>query len=156
MTSEPHVRLPSLRVWQQEEEPQSIWLGRPEELECRSSTGLEETETPLLEDAHKISHALVPAQSSDSIGAWARPTCGSWRVSWGGGSWLWLTVGAGTLVVEVPGNVDWCELSQRSPFWHQDLAPPNSLQAPVLGRLRPNNQWDGGENTAPPISRQAA
>ena len=33
-----------------------------------------------------------PAQSSDFIGAWARPTCGYWRVSWRGGGWLWLSL----------------------------------------------------------------
>ena len=37
---------------------------------------------------------------------------------------------------------------------HQDLAALNSLQAPVLGHLRPNNQQGG--NTAPLINRQAA
>ena len=39
-----------------------------------------------MEGSHKISHALQPEQSSDSIGAWGRETylC-SWRVSWGGG-----------------------------------------------------------------------
>ena len=47
-----------------------------------------------------------------------------------------------------------CELSWRLPFWHQDLAPPSSLQALVLGPLKSNNQEDG--NTAPPINRQAA
>ena len=48
---EPYIRLSSLRVWYQEEEP-------PVGLEFRSSTGLGETETPLLEDAHKVSHTL--------------------------------------------------------------------------------------------------
>ena len=61
-------------------------------------------------------------------GARAKLTCRSWRVSWGSRGQLWLTVGARTLVTEVPGNTDGCECSWRSPFWHQDLAPPNSLQ----------------------------
>ena len=30
-----------------------------------------------------------------------------------------------------PGNINWCGISQRSPSQHQDLAPPNSLQATV-------------------------
>ena len=58
------------------------------------------------------------------------------------------------LVAEAPGNINWHVLSWKSPFWHQHLAPPNSLQAPVLEQLRANNQQD--RNTAPPISRQAA
>ena len=36
-----------------------------------------------------------PAQSSNSIGAWAGPTYESWRVSWGGWDWLWITMGGG-------------------------------------------------------------
>ena len=74
-----------------------------------------------------------PGQSSDSIGAWVKPTCGSWRVSWRGEGWLWLTVGARTLVAGAPGNIHWRELSWRLSIWHQDLAP-------VLGCLRPNNR----------------
>ena len=36
---------------------------------------------------------------------------------------------------EALGNILQCELSQRSPFWHYDLPPPKSLQAPVLGHI---------------------
>ena len=55
------------------------------------------------------------------------------------GRWgqLWLTAGTRALVAEVLGSAHWCELSWRPPFWHQDLAPPNSPKAPVLGCLRP-------------------
>ena len=41
------------------------------------------------------------------------------------------------------GETDLNELSWRSTFWHQDLAPPNNLQTPVLESLRPNNNQDG-------------
>ena len=63
---------------------------------------------------------------------------------------MWLTVGKRKLVTEVLGIF----VSVSSPGGHhfgRDLAPPNSLQALVLGRLRPNNQQN--RNTAPPISR---
>ena len=43
-----------------------------------------------------------PEQSSDSTGAWARPTWGSWRVSWGGRSWLWHSGGTRRLKAEPP------------------------------------------------------
>ena len=33
---------------------------------------------------------------------------------------------------QAPGNINWQELSQRSQSRHQDLAPPNCLQNPVL------------------------
>ena len=46
------------------------------------------------------------------------------------------TLGARTLVAETPGNIHCCETTQRSPFWHWDLAPPKSFQAPLLWRLR--------------------
>jgi len=39
-------------------------------------------------------------------------------------------VRARTLVEEAPENIDWLELPHRSPFWHQDLAPPNNLEVP--------------------------
>ena len=67
---------------------------------------------------------------------------------------LWITAGTKTLVAVVLGSTHWHESSWRLPFSHQDLVPPNSLQAPVLALLRPNNQQ--GSNTAPPIRRQAA
>ena len=51
---------PEPGVWNQEEVPQSIWLSRPEGLECKSSIGLKKAETPLLEGAHKVSGALGP------------------------------------------------------------------------------------------------
>ena len=46
-SSEPQIRLPSLEVWQWEEEPP------------RNSTGLRERKAPLLEDAHKV--LCIPA-----------------------------------------------------------------------------------------------
>ena len=91
---------------------------------------------------------------SDLIRDWARLICQYWKVSCEGGEQLWLTAGTRTWVAAVLRSTHWCEPSWRPPFSHQDLAPANSLQAPVPGRLRPNNQQGG--NTAPPISRQAA
>ena len=84
--SRTYVRLPSPGVWHWKEEPQSIWLWRPAGLECRSSTGLGETSRLYSWRAYTRIHMhWDPGQSSDSIEAWARPTCVSWRVSWGGG-----------------------------------------------------------------------
>lgn len=53
-------------------------------LECKSSTGLGETETPLLEGSHTLG-------STQSRRGWARPPCESWRVSWGGEGWPRIT-----------------------------------------------------------------
>ena len=76
-----------------------------------------------------------PEQSSDSIGAWedlpvGRPFKeGSFRRQ---GGWRWLTVGARTLVVEIPENIHWHELSWKwlfwLPFWHQDLPHPTACR----------------------------
>ena len=52
-SSEPHVRLPRLGAWHQERSP------RPFGFENQQGviTGLAETETPLLEGAHKVLYA---------------------------------------------------------------------------------------------------
>ena len=55
---------------------------------------------------------------------------------WGGGRPLWLTVGTRTLVAEVLTRVS--SPGGQPPPQHQDPAPPNSLQAPVLERLSLN------------------
>ena len=110
--------------------PQSICLRRPVGFDHRNSTGLGETETPVLESAHKVSCALGPrGKSSDLTRAWAKPICWYWRVSywWGEGGRLWLTVGTKTLVAVVLGSTHWCKCSWRLPFSHQDLAPATSL-----------------------------
>ena len=92
----------------------------------------------------------VPGQSSDSTGIWD----------------LWVMEGllrrSGlalaycvciTLEAEAPENNHWHELPQKSSFWKQDLAIPNSLQAPVLGYLWTNNQQGG--NTTWPLPKVA-
>ena len=84
-----------------------------------------------------------PGKTSDSRAAWARSTYGSGRICWGGRSRPWLTEDERTLVAEDPGNTHLCELSQRSPFWHWELAPFNRPQVPVLACRRPDNQqWE--------------
>ena len=49
-SSEPHIRLPSQR----------IWLWRSVGFDCRNSTGLGETETSVLESTHRVSCAPGP------------------------------------------------------------------------------------------------
>ena len=52
--SELHVRLLSKGSYKGTRKPQGIWLWRPVEFDWRSSTGLEEIETLLLQGTHKI------------------------------------------------------------------------------------------------------
>ena len=71
---------------------------------------------PFSEDT-QVSCALGPSwKRSDLIGAWDRPTCWSWTVSFAGRDWLWFTVGTKDSGVEDPGTTPQCELSQRLPF----------------------------------------
>ena len=96
-SSEPHFRVPSLGVWHWGEKP-------PEHLTLKASRdSVQELHTTGENRFHskrvytRFHVHGDTGQSSDSIGAWAKPTCGSWRVSWGGQGWLWLTVGTRTL-----------------------------------------------------------
>ena len=133
--------------------PQSIWLWRPAGLNCRSSTGVGETETPQWEDAHKFSCAPGPRaklvtskepgpdlpsglQGSPMEGGCS---CGS-LLGHKGGWWTY------------PGLLIW-RLTSCLGHLHQYLPSPKSLQAPVLGCIRPKNQK--GRNTVPLINRQA-
>ena len=111
--------------------------------DCRTSTGLGETETPFLEGTHKVEYASGPrGRSSDPIGDGTRPTYWCWRVSCRDGGWLCLTVGTRTLAAEVLGGTPWCGPSQSPP-----LAPPGSL-----GRLQcwvASGQTTNREGTQP-------
>ena len=102
-SSEPHVRLPSLGVCHQEEESSEHSACKARGLDCELS-GTGETETPLLEGAHKGSCTARPGNCGGFRGGWDKATCWSWSVSWAGGGWLWLRVGTRTLVTEIPRN----------------------------------------------------
>ena len=156
-SSEPHVSLPILRVWHQEEEALDHLALKASRTWVQELHRTEGKEIPLLEGTQKFSHALGPRAKLFSIGAWARNTCGSWRFSWWGGG----VAGGGcgslwgkTLVADALGNIHQCEPSQSLTFWHQDLAPENSLQVPAVRHLRPNNQQ--GEKPATSTRRKTA
>ena len=53
-----------------------ITLWRLAGFDCRTSAGLRDTETPLLEGTHKVVCISGPrGKNSDPIGDWTRPTC---------------------------------------------------------------------------------
>ena len=98
--------------------PQSIWLWRAVGLDCRSPSGLGETETPCLE-----------GKSSDSIAA---TPCWSWRVSWrgegkGGGGGLSRVLHELWLEADILGH------------WYQDPAPPTAWKLQCWDAQTPQN-----------------
>ena len=76
-SSEPQVRLLNLGIWHQKQKfPKHLAL-RPVGLECRSATGLGETDSTFRE--HIQGFTCIGTQGSDSIEAWARYICRSCR-----------------------------------------------------------------------------
>ena len=122
---EPHVGVPSLT--------------RLAGLEGRSPTGLGETENPLLEGTCKLPCAL---------GA---------RLKGGLHENLGQTSLQDFHLEKQKSAVACCEVKDTDsggpreywhdllPFWHQDQVPPKSLQAPMLGSLRANNEQSGNK-----------
>ena len=129
--------------------PQRTWLWKPVVFDPGNSTGLGTTETPLLEAVYKVLCTPRPRKiSCDLIWAQTRPTCWCWRVSCGSGEYPRLTVGQRHWQQKFwVGSSHWHDPFWRSPFSHQDLAPPSNPWAPVLGHLRTINQH--GWNIAP-------
>ena len=102
-------------------------------------------QSPLLEDVHKLSHALGPNHK----GMWAKPTHGSWKVCWGGKGKLWLNEGTRSLVAGPQEII----IGMSSPRGHH-LAPPNSLKPPILGCIRPNNKQRGNTGSSWPCPNE--
>ena len=61
-------------LWVPHQAPQAGGLALHAALECRSSAGLQEAKTPLLEGIPRSCVTKTQGKSSDFIGAWARPT----------------------------------------------------------------------------------
>ena len=75
---------PALRSGNRSRSPQTTWrIWRLVGFDCGNSTGLAETETPLLECAHKLSCISGPRgkKSNDLLRTWVRPTCWYWESS---------------------------------------------------------------------------
>ena len=127
---------------------QRIRLWRWVVVDCRTSTGLGEAETVFLESTHKVVCASGPRGKEQ----WPhkRPNQTYLLVLEG------LLQRQGVAVAhrkdKDTGSRSSGKYSLTWALLESPLAPPKSLQAPLLGRLRPNNQQ--GVNSAPPISRQ--
>ena len=74
--------MPSSLDWESGIGKRSSWgtgIGTPAGLDSRCTTGLRETETPLLKGKHKVSRSVEnQGKSSDFKGDWVRHTCWSW------------------------------------------------------------------------------
>ena len=125
--SEPHIRLPSLRVWRQEEEPQEHSALKANRSWLQELHRTRENRNATL-GGHTESHVhWVPGKKQ-----WLHRSLGQTYLLVLEGllrrqGWLWLTMGTRTLVAEVLGSTHWCDLSWRPPFCHQDPAPLKSL-----------------------------
>ena len=74
--SEIYIKLPSLGIGQSDCESPGNQILKEVEFDYSTSTGLEETEAPLLEGTNKTLCKPRPrGKSSDLIGDWSRPTC---------------------------------------------------------------------------------
>ena len=107
---------------------------------------------PLLDRTHRFHVHWDLTESSNSRGAWARPTYKSWRVSWGGGA-----------------GIIYCSLWEQGHCWQRPqgiLISVNSSGDHHLGtKTWPQTTGSSpgtsqakqeDRNTAPPINRQAA
>ena len=113
--------------------PQSIWLWRPVGLDHRSFTGLGETETPFLEDTHKVSCAPEPRAKAVTL-------------------WLWLSLGTYKLVANISGSAH-----LKEDTLHGTLAPrPGPTQQPIgsSAGIPQGKQPTGREHS--PTQQQAA
>ena len=90
--------------------------------DCRTSTGLGETETPLLEGTHKVVCALGPrGRSSDPGGRLNQTYLLVLEGLLQRRGWLCFTAGTRTLAAEVLGSTPW-----REPSHSLSFAPPKS------------------------------
>ena len=121
---------------------QRIRLWRLTGFDCRTSTGLGETETPLLEDTHKVVCASGPSRKEQ----WPHRRLNTYLLVLEGllqrQGWLWLTVGTRTLAAEVLGTTPW-----REPSWSLPLAPPKSPVASSAGS--PQAKWPTRRELSP-------
>lgn len=89
VSSEPHFRLPTWGSDIRSSSPQRF--GFKSQRECRLSTGQGEVRLHSWRTYTRSCVSRTQGKSSDFIGTYIRPTCGSWRFSWGNRSQLWLT-----------------------------------------------------------------
>ena len=80
--SGPTAGCPAFGICHWGEEPPEFW--RAAGLECRSSTGLHETDSTLEGRTQGFTCTGARDKAVAPQGAWARPTCRSWRVRWWG------------------------------------------------------------------------
>lgn len=94
--------------------PRNIWLWKPVGLVLRRASGLQATETLILEGVHKIVHA--PSPSAEAL-IWITSvtlTCWSWRASWKGRRQWGLSLGMETREAAVTGSMFYCKTADAA------------------------------------------
>ena len=118
VSSEPHFRLPAWGSDVRRSGPQRF--GFKSQRECRLSTGRGEVRLSWRTYTRSCV-SRTQGKSSDFIGTYIRPTCGSWRFSWGNRSQLWLTVWTQTLVA---GILSYVQPHENPSAWQIGLFVP--------------------------------
>lgn len=115
--SEPHTRLPSPGIRQRNHTPQGIWPWSSVRIDYNTSTGLRETQTPVLEDTNKSFHEEAPEErGSDPTGRLNQTACHCWRGHQGGTAGQRLSTRAGALAAEAQQGTPCHKPSWSSPL----------------------------------------
>ena len=125
-----HIRFPSLGLWHWEKEPSEHLTLKASGTWSRELHRTGENRDSALRGCTQglVNTRTLREKNSDCIAAWTRPTCWSWRVSWGSRRQLWLMVWARTLVAEVLGSTQMTWTVLDAIIWPgQDLAPTHRL-----------------------------
>ena len=132
------LRFPAWRLCKRTRNPQGIWVWWPVGLDCKTSTGLGETETSLLESKNKFCVHQDPKEGrSVPTEDWASPTNECWRY----GSVAVAPHGDGGTSSNSPGWCPWYMPSWRFPL--------TLLCTPGQGHLRVNGYLREGVQPHP-------
>ena len=78
-----------------------------------------------------LTHTRTQAKGAVFIEAWAKPTCWSWRDSWGSRVWLWLSLGIWTLWWRYGEVFSYMIVEEADILLGSSIPKPSPAQQPV-------------------------